>query len=593
MKNLILLVVLILFIGCQSQNKEKNASQENSPFEQLLNDYYQDGLKLNPLTATFNGDNRYNHLLPIEISTRHIKNQMNYFQKYLDLLKTIDKSSLNAEEKLSYDILKYECEINGEGLKFPNALQPINQFWSTPLTISQLAGGSGAQPFETVKDYQNWLERLKLFSFWSNQAIANMKSGIEKGIVLPKPLTEKVIPQIAALIEGPVEEHLYYKPIINMPEKISKEEKAQIAQDYKNMLEDKIIPSFKVLQEFLSTEYLEASREEHGLTSLPGGESWYQYLIKYWTTTDLTAEQIHNLGLSEVARIRKEMTAVKDVIGFDGSLNEFFDHVRTNKDLMPYQNAEEVIQHFNAINNKLKPSVSSMFDLKPKTPFEIRRTEAFREASASAEYNAGTPDGSRPGIFYVPVPDASKYNNFSDEALFLHEAIPGHHYQISLTQESTTLPEFRKFLWYGAYGEGWALYCESLGKELGLYTDPYQYFGMLSMEIHRAIRLVVDTGIHAMGWTREEAIAYSLENEAEPEESVIAEIERYMAIPGQALSYKIGQLKIQELRDRAERDLGDKFEIAKFHNEILDAGCVPLTVLNDKIINWISQINNS
>jgi uncharacterized protein (DUF885 family) len=255
---------------------------------------------------------------------------------------------------------------------------------------------------------------------------------------------------------------------------------------------------------------------------------------------------------------------------------------------MPFKSAEEVIANFNKIHERMKPNLKKLFELTPKTPFEVRRTEAFREASASAEYNPGLPDGSRPGVFYVPVPDAKEYNTVSDESLFLHEAIPGHHYQISLQQENDALPEFRKNLWYSAYGEGWALYTESLGKELGLYTDPYQYFGMLSAEMHRAIRLVVDTGLHSKGWTREQAIQYSLDHEAESEESITAEIERYMAGAGQALSYKIGQLKIRELRSKAEKEMGDKFSIREFHKLVLESGCVPLKLLEDKINAWIA-----
>ena len=256
---------------------------------------------------------------------------------------------------------------------------------------------------------------------------------------------------------------------------------------------------------------------------------------------------------------------------------------------MPYSQPQQIIDNFKEIHNKMKPQLEKLFDITPKSKFEIRQTEAFRQASASAEYQPGSKDGSRPGIFYTPIPDATKYNVFSDEALFLHEAIPGHHYQVALTQENGNLPEFRKTLWYSAYGEGWALYTEALGKELGLYSDPYQYFGMLSMEMHRAIRLVVDPGMHALGWTREQAIEYSLENEAESEASIVSEIERYMANPGQALSYKIGQLKIKELRTKAEKELGEKFEIKQFHNEILETGCIPLALLENKIDNWINN----
>ena len=322
---------------------------------------------------------------------------------------------------------------------------------------------------------------------------------------------------------------------------------------------------------------------------MPNGKELYKHLIKLFTTTDMTADEIHNLGLSEVSRISKEMIEVKNEVGFKGSLKEFFNYVRNNDTLMPFKTAEDVLKNFNSIHDRMKPQIEKMFDLKPKTKFEVRRTEEFREKSASAEYSPGSLDGSRPGIFYTPIPDATKYNTYSDESLFLHEAIPGHHYQISLTQENELLPMFRKTLWYSGYGEGWALYCESLGKELGLYDDPYQYFGMLGAEMHRAIRLVVDTGIHSKGWTREEAIQYSLDNEAESEAGIISEIERYMAMPAQALSYKIGQLKIKELRQLSQLKLGDDFNISEFHNKILESGCVPLALLENKINNWINS----
>lgn len=283
------------------------------------------------------------------------------------------------------------------------------------------------------------------------------------------------------------------------------------------------------------------------------------------------------------------MEKIKEQVGFDGNLKAFFDFVRNNKELMPFSEPQQVIENFNGIHDRMKPQIEKLFDLKPKTPFEVRRTEAFREKSASAEYNPGSLDGTRPGIFYTPIPDVAKYNTYSDESLFLHEAIPGHHYQISLTQENEALPKFRKTLWYSGYGEGWALYSESLGTELGLYTDPYQVFGMLGAEMHRAVRLVVDTGLHAKGWTREEAIKYSLDNEAEPKTSIISEIERYMANPGQALSYKIGQLKIRELREKASKALGDRFNIRQFHNQVLETGCVPLALLEEKIEAWIQR----
>jgi uncharacterized protein (DUF885 family) len=281
---------------------------------------------------------------------------------------------------------------------------------------------------------------------------------------------------------------------------------------------------------------LPAGRASSGISAIPNGREYYEFQIQAFTTTGLSADEVFQLGQREVERILAEMEKVKKTVGFQGDLKSFFDHVRSKKELMPFKEPQQVIDNFNAIHRKMQPALKRLFNLVPKPAFEVRRTEAFREKSASAEYNQGSLDGSRPGIFYVPIPDIAEYNLYSDEDLFLHEAIPGHHYQISLQQENSKLPEFRRTLWYSAYGEGWALYCESLGKELGLYDDPYQYFGMLSAEMHRAIRLVVDVGLHAKGWTREQAIKYSLEHEAESESSIVAEIERYMAWPGQALS---------------------------------------------------------
>jgi len=452
-----------------------------------------------------------------------------------------------------------------------------------------LASGAGAQPFKTVEDYQNWMQRLNGYIDWLASAEANMRKGMTEGYVLPKSLIVKVLPQLEAMTISDLDKHLFTAPIRNFPEDFTEEEKSSLTSDYKRLVSSRIIPAYKSLHDFMANEYLESGRESSGIDALPNGSDYYNYQIKLYTTTNMTASEIHDLGLAEVARIRGEMEKVKAEVGYDKDLKSFFDYVRNNKELMPFTDPQQVIDNFNAIHERMKPQIEKLFDVKPKTAFEVRRTEAFRENSASAEYNPGSLDGTRPGIFYTPIPDVTKYNTYSDESLFLHEAIPGHHYQISLTQESEELPQFRKTLWYSGYGEGWALYTESLGKELGLMTDPYQYFGMLGAEMHRAIRLVVDTGMHSKGWTREQAIQYSLDNEAESEASIISEIERYMANPGQALSYKIGQLKIRELRTNAANELGDKFDIREFHNQVLETGCVPLALLENKINKWVAS----
>lgn len=583
------LILSITLTSCEKEAEKIDKEAISNSFNELLDNYNEESYKLFPLNATFAGDNRFNDQLPNDLSDEFRTKLKAFYTDTKNNLAAFNDADLSDSEKMSKAVLTWDCDINIERLGFREDLTPINQMWTMNLMFGQLASGAGAQPFATVEDYNNWLKRVDNYLDWMISTEERMKEGIKLGHVLPKSLIKKVIPQLKSLTGDVLEDHLFYQPIKNLPEGFSDEEKDNLTDSYTDMVLNKIVPAYKKLHAFMSTDYLAAGRTTSGIDDTPNGEAYYNHQIKTYTTTNMTADEVHQLGLKEVARILSEMEKVKKQVGFKGDLKSFFNDLRGNKILMPYTEPQQIIDNFNAIHDKMKPQIEKLFDVKPKTPFEVRRTEAFREASASAEYNPGSLDGTRPGIFYAPIPDATKYNVLADEALFLHEAIPGHHYQISLTQESEVLPEFRKTLWYSAYGEGWALYTESLGSELGLYTDPYQYFGMLGMEMHRAIRLVVDTGLHSKGWSREKAIQYSLDNEAESEDSITREIERYMANAGQALSYKIGQLKIRELRARAEETLGDKFEIKEFHNEILETGCIPLALLEAKIDTWIAS----
>lgn len=588
------LFILAALASCTPSKKDENAmAAAKSSLDSLFVNYHEDRFKLFPFEATSAGDNRYNDVFYNDVTQEYRDRIKNFYSRYEEQLKAIDTASLEEDDRISYEVLLRDCAINLEGFKFKDYLMPINQFNSTPLFIGQLASGSSIQPFKTVTDYENWLKRLDGYVIWCDSAIANMRRGMKEGYVLPKALAQKVIPQLSDLDHGPVKDHLYYGPITLLPDSFPGDEKLRLTKAYEDMIANKIIPAHKKLNDFFKKEYLPACRTTSGIDGTPLGKDYYAYVIQVYTTTDKSAEEIFALGKSEVERISKEMEAVKEQVGHKGDLKSFFDVLRKKKELMPFTKPEEVIAHFNAIHEKMKPSLTKLFDKTPKTGFEVKRTEAFREASASAEYFPGSLDGTRAGVFYVPVPNVKEYNILSDEDLFLHEAIPGHHYQISLQQENTELPEFRKTLFYSAYTEGWALYTESLGKELGLYTDPYQYFGMLCGEMHRAIRLVVDVGMHTQGWTREQAIQYSLDHEAESEESVTAEIERYMSWPAQALSYKVGQLKIRELRTKAENELGDTFVIGQFHNKVLESGCLPLTILENKINRWIVTEKNA
>ncbi|MBD3583096.1 DUF885 domain-containing protein [Flavobacterium selenitireducens] len=567
----------------------KKSEDKQMDFTTLTKNYFDDKNKLNPLDATLNGQSQYNDQLVFEMTDSYRAEQKKFFEKYQSELALTDTTSLSAEEKISFDIIKWETEIGLDLLKSPTNLLPINQFYGTHLTMGQLAGGESAQPFKTEQDYRNFLKRMELYSVWMDSALVYMKKGLQQRVVLPRSLTVKVIPQFEDMITAKVEDNLFYTTIKTLPKDLSEPTKKELTDAYTKTIKEQLEPKFKQVVDFLKQEYLPASRNTSGYGALPFGNDIYRVYAKQWTTTKMTPDEIHELGLKEVARIKSEMEKVKSQVGFKGDIKEFFNHVREKKELKPFSKPEEVIANFERIHNIIEPNVDKFFSLQPKTPFEIRRTEAFREKSASAEYVQGAADGSRPGIFYVPIPDVKNYNYYADEDLFLHEAIPGHHFQISLQQENKELPDFRKFAWFGAEGEGWALYTESLGKELGLYNDPYQYFGMLGSEMLRATRLVVDTGLHWKGWTREQAIQFKMENEAEPADGIVMEVERYMAMPGQATSYKIGQLKIIELRKKAEKALGQKFDIREFHARILESGVMPLALLERKIDAWIAK----
>ena len=576
-----IVILSLLFVNCKSDEKTQD-------FKSVTENYFKEKNELSPLEATFNGQNEQNDKLVFEMTDAYRSKKKAFFEKYLSELKNIDFDKLSEEEKNSYDIIKWEAEVGISLLEQNGNLTPINQFDGTHLTMGQLASAESAQPFKTVDDYEKFHKRLDLYTVWIDSAIVYMKKGMDKNVVLPKALAAKVVPQFETLITPKAEDNLFYSSCKKFPTEFTQQQKDELSKKYAATISEKLIPQFQKMVKFLNEEYVPKCRTTSGIGSLNNGNELYKSLVKQWTTTTKTPEEIHELGLKEVARIKSEMEKVKTQVGFSGTIIEFFDYVRNKPELKPFKKPEEVIANFEKYHKIIKPNVDKLFSLQPKTPFQIKRTEAFREKTASAEYMQGATDGSRPGTFYVPIPDVKNYNYYADEDLFLHEAIPGHHFQISLQQENAALPDFRKFNWFGAYGEGWALYTESLGKELGLYNDPYQYFGMLSSEMHRAIRLVVDTGIHSKGWNREQAIKYSLENEAESEASIIAEIERYMAIPGQALSYKIGQLKIIELRKKAETEMKDKFDVKVFHQKVLESGVMPLALLEKKINDWIS-----
>jgi uncharacterized protein (DUF885 family) len=588
MRKIVFLTVAcaVLFSCKDKAQPATNAANETRKFHKILDDYWEERMQLFPLDATSNGDNRYNDRLTITIAQSFRDSLKRFYHRYVTELHQIDSGALNTEDQLSYRLFGYETEMNLQGLRFPTHYMPINQFWSFTLDLPQLGSGEGNQPFKTVKDYDNFLKRLSVFPAWTDTAIANMKQGIKTGWVLPKALAVKVLPQLKSMLVARPEQSIFYGAVKLMPDSFSAADKDRLTAAYTDAIQTIVIPNYKKLYEFFDKEYVPAARNTAGVNALPDGQRYYRYCSRYWTTTNLPPDSIFALGQAEVTRLEDEMNRVKDETGFKGDLHAFFEFLNKDKQFYPFTTPKQVLDSFWAIKKQEDPELKRLFSNVPKAPFTIRQTEAFRAASASAEYNPASEDGSRPGIFYVPIIDAAKFNAVGMETLFLHEAIPGHHYQISLQQENKNLPKFRRFLWYGAYGEGWALYSETLGRELGLFKNPYQYFGHLSDAMHRAIRLVVDVGMHAKGMTREEAIDYMMAHERITKEEATAEIERYMAIPGQALSYKIGQLTISEERHQYEVQLGSKFNIASFHEEVLKDGCLPLKIMQEKLRDW-------
>lgn len=588
------LAVVLLTVLCSSCVQKPAGTNSSSPntASRLYSSYWEQRSGFFPLEAMQQGDNRFNDLLPNDQTAAFRDSLKSFYSATLDSLNKFNRDSLSANDQLSYDVLAYELHIQLEGLQHNTWMLPFQQFTGMPLTIAQLGSGDSFQPFNTVEDYHNWLSRIKAFTVWTDSAIDNFKIGLSKGVVLPASLVKKTIPQLQSMVVDEPSKSLFYGPVNKFPSSFTEQQKAKLTTQYIDAIKNDIIPSYKKLAVFLEKEYLPKSRTSSGISAVPGGKDMYNYLVKYYTTTETTPEEIYQTGLKEVERIRTEMERVKDEVGFSGDLPAFFEFMKTSPRFTPFKSSKDVINAFRGIYEKVKPNVNQLFGTKPAAPFEIRQTEAFREASASAEYVPGSADGSRAGVFYVPVPDPSSFNITSGmESLFLHEAIPGHHYQISLQQENLSLPAFRRFAWYGAFGEGWALYTESLGKELGLYTDPYQYMGALGDEMHRAIRLVVDVAIHLKGMSREEAITYMMKNEAIGKDAATAEIERYMAIPGQAVSYKVGQMKIRELRQMCEQELKSDFRISEFHDELLRDGVLPLSLLESKMNRWVAGFN--
>jgi uncharacterized protein (DUF885 family) len=563
------------------------AQDPNRQLDELAEAYFEETLPLNPITATSIGDSRYNHLYVASFAQSTVDRFRALNEKYSAQLAAFPRAGLDAEHRITFDLLSHALADAIQSARFPNHLQPLNQFYNFTASFAQLGAGTGLHPFKTVKDYDDFLSRMRGFEQAVDTAIANMRRGMAQGVVQPRVLMERVLPQLSAHIVANVDSSVFYRPVVNMPASFSAADRARLTTAYTNEIRTGLVPAFTKLRDFVRDEYLPASRSTFGYNALPNGREWYASRVRSSTTTDLTPAQVHDIGLAEVARIHKEMERIKDDVGFKGTLPDFFRHLAAPE--FQFTSREEMLEAYRAAQARIDPMTDRLFSVKPKATYEIRPVEAFRERSASGgSYMSASPDGTRPGVFYLNTYNPTQRSRTGVESLLLHEGSPGHHFQITIQRELEHMPRVRRFGGFTAYIEGWGLYAESLGRELGVYTDPYLYYGALAGELWRAIRLVLDTGIHEKGWTREQAMAYARANSSQSETSTESEVERFAAIPGQALAYKIGQLKITELRKRAETQLGARFDIKAFHRVVLESGALPLSVLEAKVDRWIA-----
>ena len=550
-------------------------------------------LKRNPLSAIFRGDTRYADQLGDSITDAYYAAERAAAEADLAALRAIPRDRLSPTDQIAYDVFEYQSQDTLRSLAPEvlalTAVRPMNHFYGFHTFYPTFASGKGAAPFKTLADYENNLKRHAQAVTYIDRAIGRFRQGLAAGVVDTKLTVRNMIEQLDTQIAQKPEESPYFGPVTEFPDAISAADRARLTQAHRASITGQLYPALARLRDFLRDEYLPRARDGVGLMYMKGGNELYRVLVRNSTTLPLDPEQVHQLGLSEVARIRGEMDQIRQRVGFQGTLAQFFDHLRTDPKFK-VQSREELTRLYYEVGKTIDAKLPAYFSTMPKAKLEIRPYPEFREKfEAGGSYEQGSPDGSRPGVFYFNAYDLPSRTTPGITTLYLHEGAPGHHFQISLAQENEALPNFMRFGGTTAFAEGWALYAETLGYPMGVFEDPYQHFGTLSDEMLRAMRLVVDTGIHAKGWTREQAIKYMLDNSNMGETDVTAEVERYIAIPGQALAYKIGALTIQRLRQKAETELGDKFDIREFHAQVLMTGSLPMPILEQKIDRWIAE----
>jgi uncharacterized protein (DUF885 family) len=510
-------------------------------------------------------------------------------------LETIDASRLSPVGRIQYDVLRYRTgqalHLFDSGLFDVFREAPLDPSFGLHLSVPDFVAGGGAR-FETVGDYERGLRRLEGFADFMRNTVAQLRRGVAHGRVQPRIVVENVLKQVDAMLALPREKSPFLAATRTFPASIFAADRVRFKAAYLDVTERRILPGYRQWKGYLTQDYLPLSTQAPGRSAMKDGAALYAAELARHTTTGKNAEEIHRLGLSEVARIRAQMEEAKQAIGFDGNLQAFFEHIRSDPRFY-YKKPEQLIAHFEAIEARIRTRLPELFHAVPRAPFEVRPLPALGEQRGTGYYRVGPADGSGPGILFFNMNMLDTRPIPTLETLTLHEGLPGHHFQLSLVQENETLPALLRFGGSTAYSEGWGLYSESLGRELGLFKDPYQWFGHLDMEMLRAVRLVVDTGIHAMGWSRQQAVDYMLANTSMAAGDVAVEIDRYISHPGQATAYKIGELKLQELRDRSARTLGGAFDIRDFHEQVLGTGALPLDVLERKIEGWLAAAGNA
>lgn len=560
------------------------AAQLNNLYEQ----YWDASMQLNPLQATFQGDGRYNDQLPNFLSPAFRQQSHDFTVEWLGKVEAVGAEGLGGQDLLSYEIFVRDARGSLAAERFPSWMLPVSHYYNIASIMAVLGSGTGPQPFQTVKDYENWSRRSLGIPVLFEQAIANMREGIAAGVVQPRAVMEKVLPQLDAVIRPTAEESLFWEPVRNLPEDFSDEDKARIAAEYKRMIEYRIMPAYRALRGFIATAYMPAARDSDGLSALPDGQDWYAQNIRQATSSAQTPQQLHELAVQQVGELQEQIAALAKQARLRGSAQKVLRNMRSDRQFQ-FADEDALLAQYRQLLGQVEAGLPALLATLPKAPLEIQAVEPERApTSPAAFYQQPLPNGGRPGTLYVNTSDLPSRKRWATPMLFLHEAIPGHHVQLGLQQELDKLPRFRRLGGDVAFVEGWGLYAESLGDALGLYEDPYARLGYLQAALTRAARMAADTGLHADGWSKRQAVDYLARTAGLSPAEAEAEVERFMAQPGQALANRTGELKLFALRDKAQAALGERFDLRAFHEEVLKDGSMPLDILEAKIDRWIA-----